>query len=380
MDRTMQEKLNDNQIYLGINPIELHVLDEFADPLAKPSPGFYTDWSGVRTRLSYFGLPSGALDSSVGSIPFPDDGVHAEAIEYLAAIKAVKAAKDTFTAVELGAGYGPWLTFSAKSAQKRGIKNIRLVAVEADLDRHALLRTHLADNALPEPLEGGHDSRESVSTTVYHGAISDSNGTLSFGSNNIHDWGAAPITDGGTIDYRGCKVNAQAVNAYTIDLVIRNLDVVDFMHIDIQGFEYKSVKASLDTIRKKVRFLLIATHSRKIEGDLFDLLYDHGWNVLYEKPCKFHMASGGSLEAHTYVDGTQVWVNTDLVAVEDYELDEQAIRLRVAEYRSWALENVIKEKDHLVWKLEADNTALREELTRLKNSPFNRIARRVMKR
>ncbi|WP_193727359.1 FkbM family methyltransferase [Paraburkholderia atlantica] len=376
----MQEKLNDNQIYLGINPLELHILDEFADPLAQPSQGFYTDWSGVKTRLSYFGLPSGTLDSSVGSIPFPDDGVHAEAIEYLAAIKAVKAAKGTFTAVELGAGYGPWLAFSAKSAQKRGMGNIRLVAVEADLDRHALLRTHLADNSLPEPLEPGRDSRESVSTTVYHGAISDSNGTLSFGSKNIHDWGAAPITDGGTIDYRGCNVNARTVNAYTIDYVIRNLDTVDFMHIDIQGFEYKSIKASIEAIRKKVRFLLIATHSRKIEGNLFDLLYDRGWHVLYEKPCKFHTTNGGSLEAHTYVDGTQVWVNTDLVAREDYVVDEQAIRLRVAEYRSWALENVIKEKDHLVWKLEADNTALRDELTRLQKSPLNRIVRRLLQK
>jgi FkbM family methyltransferase len=373
MDRSMQEKLNENQIYVGINPIELHVLDQFADPSAAPREGFYTDFSGVKTRLSYFGLPSGKLDAAVGSIPFPDDGVHAEAIEYLAAIRAVRAAKNSFTAVELGAGYAPWLTFSAKAAQRIGIENISILGVEADLERHALIRSHLGDNGLPVPGASGEAAAGRIKSKIIHGAVSDTNGTVTFGSQNIHDWGAAPIENGGNVDFRGLKTDAVPVNAYTIDRVISDLDTVDFMHIDIQGFEYKSIKASLDAIRKKVRFLLIATHSRKIEGELFSLLYGNGWHILHEKPCKFRLHDNDSLEALTYVDGTQVWVNKDLVTPSEYEIDETVLRLKVAEYRSSALEEVVKEKENIIWTLESENARIRDELSRIKKSISWRI-------
>lgn len=56
--------------------------------------------------------------------------------------------------------------------------------------------------------------------------------------------------------------------------------------------------------------LLVATHSRALEGGIIDLLHDNGWKLLYEKPCKFTPGSNTELTALTYLDGTQVWVNT----------------------------------------------------------------------
>lgn len=309
MEEHFRGQLNDNQIYLGLDVSDLSIFENYKKASA-PEKGFYTDFSGVRTRLSYFGVDSHPAEAQAASIPFPDDALHAETIEYLAALTAVESAVTTFTAVELGAGYGPWIVFSAKAAQQRGLGPIKLKAVEADLQRHELMRSNLKDNGLPVPDANAQIAEGEISVSLVHGAISDKNGTLSFGSQSLLDWGASPIEGGGSIDYRGMKVETDIVNAYTIESVLSDLEIVDFMHMDIQGFEYKAIRASLDSLQRKVRVLLVATHSRQLEGEIIGLLHDHGWRLQYEKPCKFTPDFGKELTALTYLDGTQVWINT----------------------------------------------------------------------
>ncbi|KJJ98121.1 hypothetical protein UB43_15640 [Pseudomonas sp. 21] len=312
MDQQTKEVLTDNQVYLGVAPEDLKVFEFYKNPDAVPEKGFYTDFSGTRTRLSYFGLDEHPNETQIGRVPFPDDGLHAETIEYIAALHAVESAGDSFTVVELGAGYGPWVVFGARAAARKGIQKIHMIAVEADRQRLALMHSNLSDNGLPVPNEKGHGGDASTSIEVVHGAISDENGVTSFGAQSIHDWGAAAIENGSDIDYRGVKVVTEQVNTYTIESVLKDVQSVDFMHLDIQGFEYRAVRKSLDALQRKVRVLLIATHSRRIEGELIGLLYDNGWRLTYEKPCKFALANGGDLTALTYLDGTQVWINTAL--------------------------------------------------------------------
>ncbi|KHL76127.1 hypothetical protein PpSQ1_01560 [Pseudomonas putida] len=310
MDIALRDALTENQVYLGVQLDDLQLFDKYASPDAVPTPGFYTDFSGVKTRLSFFGIDSHPAELQVGRIPFPDDALHAETIEYIAAIIALEQSKGSFTVVELGAGYGPWLVFGAKAAQRKGIKRINLLAVEADLQRHQLLRTNLADNGLPPPIDHGQEASGDIQVRCIHGAISDAPGKVSFGSQSLLDWGAAPIIDGGTQDYRGITVQAQEIDAYPIETVIADLNEVDFMHMDIQGFELRSIRSSLEALQRKVRVLLVATHSRALEGAIIDLLHDNGWKLLYEKPCKFNPGSGSDLTALTFLDGTQVWLNT----------------------------------------------------------------------
>lgn len=306
MEKALRDAISENQVYLGVQMSDLQGLHRYAVPDATPEKGFYTDFSGVRTRLSYFGIESHPAEHAIGAIPFPDDALHAEAIEYLAAVYALEHAVDSFTIVELGAGYGPWLVFGAKAALRRGIEKVRLIAVEADLQRHQLLYTNLADNDLYPPPNGAAD----VKISCVHGAISDVNGRVSFGSQSVHDWGASPIEGGGNTDYRGITVEAQEIDTYTIESVLADVTSVDFMHMDIQGFELRSIRVSLDVLQRKVKVLLVATHSRALEGGIIDLLHDNGWKLLYEKPCKFNPGSNTDLTALTYLDGTQVWVNT----------------------------------------------------------------------
>lgn len=373
--------VNANQIYTGIEQQDIAIFDKYRNSAASPTPGFYTDFTGVKTRLSYFGLENSQLDRDVGRPPFPDDTVHAEAIEYVAALHAVETSGSSFTAVELGAGYAPWLTFSGKAAQRAGIQKIDLLAVEADLARQELIRTHLSDNGLPVPDHTGTAVLGDTRSQVIYGAISDSNGVVTFGSQSITDWGAAPIEDGGTVDYRGMETKGERVNTYTIEHVLQDFPLVDFLHMDIQGFEARAVRASLDTLRSKVRVMLIATHSRQIEGELFNMLFGKGWRIMFEKPCKFVRKEAANLEALTNVDGTQVWANVALeeprmtktisgLQREPHWEETKSLRSELVKTREHAhlLEERLKEAHSKLNQANESIAALRQEVADLRSS------------
>lgn len=114
-------------------------------------------------------------------------------------------------------------------------------------------------------------------------------------------------------DYRGLEGKQVAVPARLINDLIANERRIDLMHIDIQGWEAKSIAASMDAINAKVASMVIGTHSRVIEGELLTLLRDDGWILLYEKPCKFDCKNPvPDLVGATVFDGTQFWINTRL--------------------------------------------------------------------
>ena len=54
--------------------------------------------------------------------PIPDDGFHAEGIEYVALLDAIERFSNdgTFVAVEAGAGWGPWLAMAGVVCRSRG--------------------------------------------------------------------------------------------------------------------------------------------------------------------------------------------------------------------------------------------------------------------
>jgi hypothetical protein len=60
----------------------------------------------------------------------------------------------------------------------------------------------------------------------------------------------------------------------------------------------------------KVHWPVVGTHSRKIDGDLMDLMHRAGWQLENEKPAKLVWNTGfPTLEGMTVLDGTQVWRN-----------------------------------------------------------------------
>jgi len=85
---------------------------------------------------------------------------------------------------------------------------------------------------------------------------------------------------------------------------------IDLLHIDIQGGEADLVAACLPLLGQKIAYLLIGTHSRAIEGRLFDVLLGAGWRLEIERPCQLQLKEGVPF---THVDGIQGWRNPALL-------------------------------------------------------------------
>ena len=115
-------------------------------------------------------------------------------------------------------------------------------------------------------------------------------------------------------DYRGAVFDEFIdVEMMSFRSVLEREVLWDLVHIDVQGTETELCSASAEILNRRVRWLVIGTHSRKIDGDLIDLLFRHGWVLENEKPARFDFNPAlPSLEAMTTHDGTQVWRNPRL--------------------------------------------------------------------
>ena len=103
------------------------------------------------------------------------------------------------------------------------------------------------------------------------------------------------------------------VEMLSFDSVLEREPLWDLVHFDVQGSEAELCSASAENLNQRVRWLVIGLHSRKIDGDLIDLFFRHGWILENEKPTRSNYnPSAPSLEAMIILDGTQVWRNPRL--------------------------------------------------------------------
>jgi FkbM family methyltransferase len=297
-----------NQIFVGFPLAELEILRRYVDKPERED-GFHKDIFGTKARLSFFDSTDfhGVVQTD---LPFPDNGRYGECVEYLGTLRGVQAAREKLIVYELGAGFAPWLIIAhAFSRRDPQIKRVRLAAVEADPARLRLIEQNFRDNGLPLPGED-HPTAE---TFIVNAAVSEAPGEISFLARDIYDWGGAANAAGTESEYRGVKAQAVVVPARRIDDLIRDESRVDLMHLDIQGAEAASIRASQEAIDAKVAAMVIGTHSRVIEGELISLLRNGRWLLLYEKPCRFDCQSRlPDLVGATQNDGTQVWINLPL--------------------------------------------------------------------
>ncbi|MGI0134103.1 MAG: hypothetical protein ACREBW_04010, partial [Candidatus Micrarchaeaceae archaeon] len=133
------------QLFPGYAEEEMTLFEEFANPGAKPETGFVVDFLGSRIRITSLWKEARHLEGQVLPVPVPAD-FHAEAIEWIGLLKSVRGATGEYVAMELGAGFGPWVVAGGVAARRKGIRNIRLCAVEGDPQHFQFLRQHLSDN------------------------------------------------------------------------------------------------------------------------------------------------------------------------------------------------------------------------------------------
>jgi len=296
----------DLALYLGYTADDLKVFEHFKDPNARPEAGFITDVMGIKTRMSSLWESVQHLDGKLAGHPVPGS-YHAEAVEWIGLLKSVLSASSRYTAMELGAGYGPWIVAGAVLARLRGIREIHLCGVEADPHHFQFMRQHLVDNGF-DPAQ--HD--------LHQAAVGPENGEAGWptteDSSGEAFWGFRPIPEEGG-DYMGRSFEqTHRVKVMAIDGLVRSRPEWDMIHIDIQGGEYEVCRVGMADLGERAKRVIIGTHSRKIDGDLVELFIQHGWILEHEKPTKFAFRPNPpSLEAMMTVDGTQCWRNPRLL-------------------------------------------------------------------
>jgi FkbM family methyltransferase len=259
--------------------------------------GFVTDFLGVRTRIEFIEGILG-MDGVVEGLPIPGN-FHAEALEWAGVLRAVCDATDHLTAIELGAGWGPWLVACAIAAGKKGIQKVNLVGVDAVAGHVDFMHRHFLDNGL------NPDDH-----VLLHGVAGAKDGHISF-----------PAVDQPGLDYsatiemddpllpRTVYSKSTELRMYSLNTLIAPHKLVDLVHIDVQGSEREVVLSSLAILSERVRWMVIGTHGRAIEQALLEGLHSSGWVLEADQSCRYASHQGKLLLDK---DGCQIWRNPNL--------------------------------------------------------------------
>jgi FkbM family methyltransferase len=244
----------------------------------------------------------------------PHLGFDEEYFEWIDLLEAVVAAGETFSMLELGAGYGRWSARGALAARQLG-KGVRLGLAEAEPKHQAWARRHLAENGV-----AGSDYR------LFEAAVGGTADMKTFcvdDATSGEDWFGQFVTswnvgDAPTVgDYYGrplldIGLGRRAIRVPQIPLseVLEPYRFVDLADFDLQGSEADAIEEAIAALNTKVRRLHIGTHGEEIEQRLREVLTDNGWICLRDfSVAKENETPFGRIG---FCDGVQSWTNPRL--------------------------------------------------------------------
>jgi FkbM family methyltransferase len=286
----------DVPIAAALDEAVLHALEPYDGP---GQEGFLIDFLGVRTRVAYLkGYEQ--FDGAVLGLPDRESPVLHEHDEWLAALTSVLEARQrgALVAIELGAGWGPWLVSCAVAANKLGgIGTLNLVGVEATISHHAMMLTHFRDNGL-----------EPESHLLLAAAVADEPGVVRYPRlpDPAADWGATELTPrhGMLVDQLGRTFEEyDEVPCQTIADLVGRFPTVDLLHVDIQGAEATVIPTAMAALRDHVHRVVVGTHGAQIDWDISDAFERAGWALEARRPSVL------TPEGALLRDGVQVWRN-----------------------------------------------------------------------
>ena len=276
------------------------VIRHHAVPDLQPHPRYLTNFLSVLIDPKFFPSILAGRAGQIEPIPIPANW-HADISEWAAALRAVDLSPGGFTMVELGCGWGCWMNNTGVAARRTG-RAVQLIGIEGD-------EGHIGFAEEACKINGFHSSE----VVLHHGIAAAKPGTALFPHQQAgSSWGLEPIFNA-TDAQREQAVRSghyDALPMIPLENVTARHARIDLLHIDIQGGEADLVTACLPLLRRKFAYLLIGTHSRAIEGKLFDVLLGAEWRLEIERPCRFHVIEG---VPSTYVDGVQGWRNPVLL-------------------------------------------------------------------
>ncbi|KQV83974.1 FkbM family methyltransferase [Rhizobium sp. Root1220] len=277
----------------------IEVMQRHAAKSLTPSPDHLTNFLGVKISPDFF---PGILDGRAGQIeeiPIPANW-HADIAEWAAALRAVDLSQEKFRIIELGCGWGCWLNNTGVAARNSG-RDVELIGVEGDAGHVEFAHRAMADNGF-----------SNTEYRIIHGIAAPADGRALFPAVERAGatWGSEPLLNATEAQ----RTEAAATGGY-IDLPsfalssIAHGRPVDLLHIDIQGGEADFVQSTLVDLNSLVRYILVGTHSREIEGRLMAILRNAGWQLEMDRAAIITILDG---RPQISVDGVQAWRNPRL--------------------------------------------------------------------
>jgi FkbM family methyltransferase len=262
-------------------------------------PGHVVNFLGVKMNARFMPVPEHFAGTVMG-LPIPTN-FHADMSEWGSALRAVDLARGSFTVLELGCGWGCWMINTSAAARHRGLA-VHAIGVEADTAHLGFAREALATNGFAEG-----------ESTLLEGVVAARPGTALFPKPDRHgrDYGSEPLfgLEGEELERTLKSGRYDPVKVISLEEAMRGHARIDLLHIDIQGGEADLVRDTLPLLREKVAYMVIGTHSRPIEGKLFEHLADSDFKLEVERPALIELRDTGPL---TLVDGVQGWRNRAL--------------------------------------------------------------------
>lgn len=258
--------------------------------------GFNVDMLGVMTDVSYFSHFEKSDSHRRRWVEARQPVVDEEYFEWIDLLEAVETAEGRFTMIELGAGYGRWMTRGHVAAKQRGL-GATLIGVEAEPTHFEMLQAHLSRNGVP-----GADVR------LVQAAVAGEAGEVSFLTGHASTWFGQAITrrvEPALPDYPEARI--VRMRTVTLASLLEDLEFVDLIDLDIQGAELDVLAATTRALDEKVRRIHIATHKPHLEQGLRELFQTLGWACVWDFPGEAsHDTPYGAV---AFFDGVQTWIN-----------------------------------------------------------------------
>lgn len=276
------------------------LIRKYALPSVKPDEKYVTNFLGLRIDPKIFPSHLTKIVGKVEDIPIPANW-HADISEWGAAFRAVEFAKSTYTMIEVGCGWGCWMNNTGLVAKRRGL-DLNLVGVEGDQGHVDFAKETLK-------LNGFQDSEYKI----YRGIAAATNGYAFFPNTESSGaaYGQQPVFCTHLQEIEDLRKSGKHDELPMIPLedISKGHPRIDLLHIDIQGGEVDFIQSCLDLLSEKVAYILIGTHSREIEGRLFEILLKPGWLLEIERPAILSLDTLPRIR----VDGVQAWRNLALL-------------------------------------------------------------------
>lgn len=276
----------------------IETINKYTKAKTNPSSSHVTNFLGVKIRPEF--VPNILADrvGTVESAPIPANW-HADIAEWASCLRSVDFSGDRFVMLELGCGWGCWMNNLGVAAKSAG-KEIKLYGIEADQEHLRFARSCLDDNGITE--------KEFV---LSQGVAGKAGSVALFPSiESGINWGGTAIFNPNSQQLSEAVDSGKYVRMPVVDIgdLIKDEEKLDFMHVDIQGAELGLLTEIFDLLSTKVRYICIGTHSKQIEGGLFELfLSNSAWKLEMERPAIFALVDGRPV---VQVDGVQAWRNS----------------------------------------------------------------------